>query len=217
MSRPPRRTIAQRSELVYQLHEYGILLDTREVWLTGDVEAETAFEVLGNIRLLETQGGGPILLHTNSPGGEWNHGMAVYDALRQSPCKTIVLAHAYAASMTSIIPQGADVRVVMPNAEVLVHYGTEYIGGNAQSVISTGKQAEQSRERMLAIYADRCYRGPWFIKKRWSRERVKEWLRKEIDKTQERYMDARQAVEYGFFDAVLGDKGFESVETLREL
>jgi ATP-dependent protease ClpP protease subunit len=201
--------------VVYQLHEYGICLDTRELWLTGDVECDTAFEVLANLRLLESQGKGTVLLHSASPGGDWNYGIAIYDALRACACKTVVLAHAHAASMTSIIPQGADVRVIMPNTDVLIHYGTEIIGGNAQSVISTAKWSEVLRERMLAIYADRCYRGQWFRAKRWGRDRVKEWLRKEMDKKQECYMDAREAVEHGLFDGVLGDKGFETVEALR--
>ena len=83
-----------------------------------------------------------------------------------------------------------------------------------QSFIAEADWGRVLRERMLDIYANRCYRGPWFRKKRWSRERVKEWLRKEIDRVQERYMDAREAVEYGFMDAVLGDKGYATVESL---
>lgn len=208
--------MAQRSELVYQLHEYGLLVDTREVWLAGDISDDSAFETLSNLRLLETQNRDPILLHCISPGGDWSYGMAIYDGLRACTCPTTVLVHAHAASMSSIIPQGADLRILAPNTDVLIHYGSELIGGNTQSVISTAEWSKVCRERMLDIYAARCYRGLWFRKKKYSRDAVREWLRRQIDKKQDYWMDSREAINYGFFDAILGDKPYQTVEQLRQ-
>lgn len=220
-TRPPRRTISQRSELIGDVHEYGLNPDTREIWLypgwcspEGAIDHLTAAQFITNLRILESLGQGSVLIHSCTDGGLWNYGIAIYDAIVSTMVDTTLLAHANARSMSSIIPQAARTRVIMPNADFLIHYGSEGFDGNCQSFISEAKWAEVLTERMLTIYADRCVRGPWFRKKRWSRERIREWIRRQIDQKQEVYMDARQAVDYGFFDAVLGDPGYEDVSKL---
>jgi ATP-dependent Clp protease protease subunit len=215
MARPPRRTIAQRSELVYQLHEYGVLVDTREVWVAGDIDYETAFLATANLAFLDAQAEAPIVLHLLSPGGEWAYGMAIYDALRACRSKTVVLAHGYAASMSSLIPQGADVRVVAPHAEVLLHWGTDLIAGNTTGVVKTAQWLEKLQGVMADLYAERCQHGPKATREGWKFARIKRELKKKLTAEHEWYMTGHEAVDWGLFDAVLGDKGHESVEVLR--
>ncbi len=218
-NRAVRRTISQRSELVYDVHEYGLNLDTREVWLHGwitDADAEVDLRManvfLKNLRLMETTGTGSILIHQCTCGGEWEYGMAIYDAIRSCRHRVIMLCHAHARSMSSIIPQAADERVMMPNADFMIHYGDGEVGGFTPQVISEVDWWKKLNDRMLDIYVE-AVRGskPFF---RWSRKRIREFLEEKLRRTPNWYLTAREAVEYGFMDAVLGDENYRDVRAL---
>lgn len=59
----------------------------------------------------------------NNPGGDPYHGMAIYDAIRNSPCPCTIKVYGNAMSMGSVILQSADYRIMMPNSRFMIHYG----------------------------------------------------------------------------------------------
>ena len=208
----PKRNISQRSEMVYDAHSFGVILDTREVFLGANpnydcdddgIDFKTAITFLTNIRLLNSMSEDPILVHMHTSGGEWNYGMAIYDVIKSSPADITVLAHGYASSMSSIIPQAATWRVIMPSADFLIHNGSLGSEGNYQNVVSDIKQFEQQREDMLDIYVEKCEKGQFFVKKKMGKRAIRDWLKNQIAKKQELYMTPRESVEYGLMDGVL--------------
>ena len=216
-----KRSIAQRSNIIFDLHEYGIFLDTREIFLgshynrtseDAEVDHAMAHNFIRNLSLLNTFGNTPIIVHMISCGGDWNYGMAIYDAIKSS-CDdpklsdVIVVAYAHARSMSSIIPQAATYRIMMPNTEFLVHWGSFYFDGNHKSGISMAEECKRLENVMLDIYANRCINSPYWEQthKIKTEYKIKEYIRAIIDKKQEWYMSAGEAVEMGFMDAVLGD------------
>jgi len=64
-----------------------------------------------------------ITIMMNNPGGDWYHGMAIYDAITSSTCPVTIRVYGQAMSMGSIILQAADYRVMMPNSRFMIHYG----------------------------------------------------------------------------------------------
>jgi len=76
--------------------------------------------------------------------------------------------------------------------------------------------SKRSEQRMIDIYAERCVKGPFFLGQGMEIEEVRKWLKDNIDKKEEFYMTPRQAVNYGFMDAVLGDEEFEHISVLRD-
>ena len=217
-----RRTISQRSELVYDVHEYNLNLDTREIWLHGymtgaewenvEVDYRMASIFLKNLRLMETVGTGPILIHQCTCGGDWNYGMAIYDAIAACRSRVTMLCHAHARSMSSIMPQAADVRVIMPNADFMIHYGSGEVGGWTPEVISEVDWWKVLNERMLDVYVDAVRGSTHFY--RWSRKKIREFLDQRMRTVPNWYLTAREAVTYGFMDAVLGDEGYRDVRAL---
>mgnify|MGYP003321978625 CR=1 FL=1 len=75
------------------------------------------------IHILSTRSSEPITILMNNPGGEWYHGMAIYDAIRTSTCYCTIKVYGHAMSMGSLILQAADHRVMMPNSRFMIHYG----------------------------------------------------------------------------------------------
>ena len=68
-----------------------------------------------NIRALEIKSDKPIIIHMQSVGGEWSDGMAIYDAISMCRCHVTMIAYGQAESMSSIIFQAADTRLITPN------------------------------------------------------------------------------------------------------
>ena len=226
----PRRNISQKSEMVYDAHHFGVIIDTREIFIAPNIEHDVeeamidhvvANTFIRNLEVLNHLGQDPILVHLITCGGDWNYSMAIYDAIKHN-CEDendlsdiSVLVHAHARSMSSVIPQAATWRVMMPNADFLIHDGELEYGGNYQSAISEARWAEKGRETMIEIYAEKCVEGQFFKRENMDKKAIKEWLKEKIAQKQEFYMTASQAVDYGLMDGILGDDGFEDLTKLR--
>lgn len=219
MATRKRPANSQRSELVYNVHNFGILFDSREIFITPNqsescedsyIDHVVAAKFLYNLHILNCYGNEPILVHISSCGGEWNYGIAIYDAIKNS-CDddnlsdVFVLSHAHARSMSSVIPQAAKKRYIMPNADYLVHFGTVGFGqDNHTNVMSEAKWCEITCEQMVNLYVDRIYNGPFFKRKKMKKNEVRKWLVAEIKDRQEFYMTADEALDKGFVDGVIG-------------
>ncbi len=227
MSEMKRRNLSQKSEMLYDLHNFGVMLDTREIWLCSDqgydseaamIDHLAANTFTRNLRMLDNISDQPILIHSVTVGGCWNYGMAIYDAIKASRSHTVILSYAHARSMSSIIPQAADYRIIMPNADWLMHWGSWGFEGSHTSAMAEAEVAKGLEEVMLDIYVKRCI-GVEFWQERWKKNHeshCRKYLRDLMDRKQEVYFTAREAVEMGFVDAVLGDEGYETIQSLRE-
>jgi ATP-dependent protease ClpP protease subunit len=147
--------------------------------------------------------------------------MAMYDAIKnscddESLSDIVILSYAHARSMSSIIPQAATWRVMMPTAYYLVHFGEYGDEGNYTNVMANMHWHEKETDIMMEVYLERIREGQFFKREGWDDKQILDWLRTTMSKEQEFYMTARDAVDKGFADAVLGDEGFETIVKLRE-
>jgi ATP-dependent protease ClpP protease subunit len=196
--------------------------DTREIVLMSNpdnpedgIDYTCANTFIKNLLLLNMMNHQSILVHQCTCGGEWTYGMAIYDAILASPAPVTLLAHAHARSMSSIIPQAAKKRVIMPSADFMVHFGSSGYEGDSRSFVAEGKQADKADAKMLSIYAAKCIRGPFFRRNKYSKEKIKEYFRKRMNEVREWYMIPEEAVDKGFMDGVFGTPGFKTFEEIR--
>jgi ATP-dependent protease ClpP protease subunit len=222
--KPVRRTISQRSELINDFHTWGVNPDTREIVLMSSadnpedgIDWTCANTFIKNLLLLNTMNHMPILVHQCTCGGEWAYGIAIYDAIAASPSPVVLVAHAHARSMSSIIPQAAKRRVIMPSADFMIHFGTSGYEGDSRSFVAEGQQTNRLDAMMLEIYTAKCVRGNFFRRNKYSKDRVREYLRRRMNDIREWYMPATEAVDKGFMDAVFGTPGFKTYDELRQL
>jgi ATP-dependent protease ClpP protease subunit len=214
----PRRTIAQRSDLLGDLHKYGVNLDSREIVLQSNPDGEDGLDYVSantfikNLLFLNNLNHFPVIIHQCTCGGEWNYGIAIYDAIMASPSPTILIAYGHARSMSSIIPQAAKKRIIMPNCDFLIHFGGCGFEGDARSFVAEGLKADEIDRRMIDIYSARCVRGPFF--KKYSRERVRKYLREQMNIRREWYMSPSEAVHMGFMDGIYGTPGYRSIKEI---
>lgn len=218
------------SQTIENIHVFGINPTTRELFLHGvydpadqgesleaGIDYRMATGFIKNLHFLNQQSDINILIHQHTVGGDWNEGIAIFNALQFSKSDTTMVAYAHARSMSSITIQAIDKRILMPDSDFMVHYGWLAVADTCIGAITNAKRAEQSNNRMLQIYASRCKHGKFFKDKKMTNEKsICHFIDKKIKDKVDWFMDPEEAVYYGFVDGVFGSKGFENFEVIRE-
>lgn len=216
-----KKLLIDAQQLISNIHEISINNVTREIYLNGDLSKESDENIdyrvstlfLKNIRTLAALSNEPITIHCMSPGGEWEAGIAIYDCIKLCPCETIIMIHGKAYSMASIIMQAASIRIMQPNANVMVHFGWAGSGNTSLGAIEEARVETLRNNVMLKIYAERCQYGKFFSEKRMSLDKVIDYIDKRIKNSSDWYLSSEEALYYGFTDGIAG---ITSVEELKK-
>jgi ATP-dependent protease ClpP protease subunit len=206
--------------VVFDVHGYDIDVDANHIYLFGSeeygledqvepgIEYVIANRFIRNLNILMRKSQEPILVHMKTCGGYWEEGMAIYDAIKMCPNPVTILCYTHARSMSSIILQAADKRVMMPNSTFMFHDGTMGYSGTTKQFLNEAEQLQKSMITMMEIYVNVMkVQGKL---RSWSKKRIFEWLREQMDKKEDVYLSAKQAVQYGFADEVF-DGDWESL------
>jgi len=216
MPRGPKKQIPplEISQLLNDVHGLNINVQTREIFLMGyagdaqeedpGVDYRSTGTFLKNLHFLETLGRSKIVVHMQITGGEWSYGMGIYNALQSAKSSITIVAYAHATSMSGVILQAADNRILMPDTHFMLHYGSIGLDSTSQAVKAAVDQNERDNQRMLEIFAERGAEGPHFRAKRWGVKRVSDYIDHEMRQKGDWYLSATEAVEFGFADGVLG-------------
>lgn len=135
------------------------LLAGREIFLTEEVNAATANELLKQLMYLENQSSDEITLYINSPGGDVTSGIAVYDyiSIMRAPVRTVCIGTA--ASMGAILFLAGRKRLMLPRTRVMIHdpsFSRHDIGGHKSHQIQRElEELNKIREMLAQIISDR--------------------------------------------------------------
>jgi ATP-dependent Clp endopeptidase proteolytic subunit ClpP len=212
-------------EFISQVHNYDLNIVEREIYLhshfglTGDeeggIEYRMATQFIKNLHILNRIEKSEILLHFQSPGGDYISGMAIFDAIKISKSSISILVYGEVASMGTIVLQAAKNRVMTPNCELMIHKGFVSLEGNISTVQSNAAWNAKVNKRMLKILASRCVFGRFFQKKKMSESKAMSYIEKKLNKIGDWNLDAEEAVYYGFADGIIGNVGFENTNKLK--
>lgn len=135
--------------------QQGVDPTTRTIYLgSEDIDAAAAERAIKALHVLDTTEG-PIYVKLISWGGSWSYGMAIYDAITACRNEVTAIGYGILASMGAIIFQAADVRALMPNAMMMVHYGDDHVDGHALDVQRYAAHAKMLRERFETLMLTR--------------------------------------------------------------
>ena len=98
------------------------LLQSREIFLTGGVDANTTNELIKQLMYLEREDDeAEITLYINSPGGEVTSGLAVYDYMTLMKASIRTVSIGTAASMGALLFLAGDKRQMLPHTRIMIH------------------------------------------------------------------------------------------------
>ncbi|GCD98544.1 ClpP family protease [Embleya hyalina] len=133
-----------------------------------------------------------IALWIHSPGGSVPAMLAIRDVMRVIPCdvSTLVLGIAYSAGQFLLSAGTRGKRRALPHARVLMHQGSAGIGGTAVDIELQANDLRHTRDTVLGLIAEDTGQPA---------ERIFE------DSLHDRWYTAREALDYGFVDAIVAD------------
>ncbi len=177
-----------RSERTYDL--YSRLLEDRIIFLSGEVNSQSANSVVAQLLYLETKDPSKdISLYINSPGGSVTDGMAIYDTMNYIKCDVSTICVGFAASMGAfLLSSGAKgKRYALPNSEIMIHQPSGGVSGQASEIAIVAEHILKTRAKMNRILAANTGKSLSQI---------------ERDVDRDYYMDAVEALDYGIIDKV---------------
>jgi ATP-dependent protease ClpP protease subunit len=210
---------------ISSIHNYNIDPINREVYLhshindgeeEGGVDYRSSVTFEKNLRYLNLLSLEPILVHMHLPGGDWQDCLGMYDAIEASKAKVIILAYAKAESSSSVLLQAADLRILMPNTNVMIHYGFFSLDGeHSKAAASSIQWNERECDKMVDVFTDRCMNSSIYKEKNWKRMMAKKHIISQLSNKCDWILTSEEAVRYGFADGVLGTKTYPNIDYLK--
>ena len=108
---------------------YSMLLGERIIFLIGEINDQVASLITSQIIYLQAiNPKEQITIYINSPGGEVNAGLAIYDVIKSSSCPISTIGIGLCASMGAVLLSSGTkgLRYAYENCEIMIH---QPIGG----------------------------------------------------------------------------------------
>src|SRR5689334_14017830 len=170
-----------------------MLLENRVVFLIGEINHVSASRVIMQMLYLQSvKRDQDINLYINSPGGVVDDTLAMYDIMRFLTCDiaTYCIGRAESGGAIVFMAGKKGKRYILPNAQVMIHQPFGGVYGQAADIEIQAEEILKRKDTLISILA-KCT-GQSF-------DRIRE------DSERDRFFDAKQAVEYGLCDEVIGE------------
>ena len=164
----------------------------RKIYLFGEIDEELLYMFTMQMMYLMEDEMSEINLYINSPGGEVNAGLAIYDLIQACKAPVNIYCIGMAASMGAVILAGGQKgrRFLLPHSKVMIHEPliAGGVGGSASSVKSTAESILKTKELLNGLLAKHTGKSM-----------------EEIDKAtdHDNFLSAEEAVEFGLCDQVV--------------
>jgi len=135
---------------------------------------------LGRVRQID--------VHINSPGGSVFDATAIYNALKDHPARVVAHIDGAALSAATIVAMAADEILIAGNGMMMIHSPLSLSGGNAEQLRGDANVLDRLENGMIGIYAERTGLAA---------DSLRTMMREET------WMDAKEAVAFGFADRVV--------------
>ncbi len=176
---------------VYSEDLYSRLLKDRIIMIDSEIEARMAGIVVGELLYLQSEDEkAPISIYISSPGGSVTAGMSIIDTMNLVKPPVYTYSHGSIASMASVIASAGDKghRYILENTQTMIHQVSSGSEGNVQDMEISVNETKRINKMAMGVLAKNCGKT------------LKELLK---DTKRDKFMDAKQAVEYGLVDEIL--------------
>lgn len=170
---------------------YSRLLKDRIIFLGTAIDDGVANAIIAQLLFLEQQNSKEdIKIYINSPGGSVSSALAIYDTLQyvKPDVQTICIGLAASAASLLLAAGKKGKRMILPNAEVMIHQVLGGAQGQASDIDIHARHILKTKERLNKILAK--HTGQTVAK-----------IEKDTDR--DYFMGAEEAVKYGIADKVI--------------
>ena len=170
---------------------YSRLLKDRIIFLQGKIDDDSANLIVAQMLFLQFDDPkADINLYINSPGGSVTAGLSIYDTMQFVTCDVATYCIGQCASMGAVLLCAGTKgkRNVLPHARVMIHQPLAGTEGTTTEILIHAKEFIRLKRDLNDILVRHTGRGLDEI---------------ERDTDRDKFMSAREALEYGIVDHVL--------------
>lgn len=174
-----------------------MLLENRIVFLIGEISYQRATEIVMKLLYLDhLKGESEISFYVNSFGGSVDDTMAIYDTMRfiSSPVATYCVGRAQSGAAILLAAGARGKRYALPHAKFMLHQPWGEVSGQAVDV---------------KIQTHEIVTAKTVVNEVLSKHTGQPIEKIAIDTERDRYMDAKEACQYGLIDEILYEDGIE--------
>ena len=183
----------------YWERAFARLFKDRIIFLSGEIVSSAGGGIYSgaadNIiaQLLSLEAEDPekdIQLYINSPGGDLQAALAIYDTMQLIKCPVRTICVGMAASAAALILAGGEKgkRYALPNSRIMIHQPWGQVGGQAIDIKIEAEEIMKLRRKVNEILSQHTGQPVEKIEK---------------DTDRNFWMSAAEAKEYGLIDAVI--------------
>ena len=186
-------TTSDPNQRIAFIKENGVDFESRTLYIFDEVGQKNQTQIPALRILDETDGSINILI--NSPGGDASIGVALYDCIKSLRNPTVSMNVGRAFSIAALILQAAGRRLMLPNAEIMIHNGfmvndvVEIDNESLQSMMDDSKRSDAVYHKILAGRTGLPV------------SKIAKWCETDT------FFSAKESLKFGFVDSVM-DKGF---------
>jgi ATP-dependent Clp protease protease subunit len=183
---------------------YSRLLKDRIVFLGTPIDDTVANIIIAQLLFLESEDPDKeILIYLNTPGGSVTAALGIYDTMRYVRCPVSTICLGQAASMGAILLAAGShgQRRALPHSRMMIHQPMSGYQGQASDIEIHAREVLKLRYKLDEILAQHT-------------GRTVEQIR--TDTERDRFLTAREALEYGLIDHVISPKKQAAAPALRE-
>jgi ATP-dependent Clp protease protease subunit len=167
------------------------LFARRIVLVTGRLDDDAAAKAAGALLALDASGDRPIELHLDSPDGTLGAAFVLIDTAHTLRSALRVLCRGQVGGPAIGVVAAADHRAAAPHARFHLCQPTAQFAGTAEEIAAQSRQQQELLWKLYAHLARRTGRPA---------EEIAEDMRRG------RYLDAREAVDYGLIDEIVSTR-----------
>ena len=133
-----------------------LLLENRVVFLIGEIGPSSAARVMMQMLYLDSQKRGQdINFYINTPGGDVDETLAIYDTMQfiSSEVSTYCIGRAYSGCALLLAAGQAKKRHILPNAKVMIHQPSGGVGGQTSDIQIQAEQIIKDKRALNEILA----------------------------------------------------------------
>ena len=169
---------------------YSKLLKSRIIFLSGEIDDTLCNCVVAELLYLDSLSHDDIFLYINSPGGSVTSGLAIYDTMNYIQSDVCTICFGMAASMGALLLSSGTKgkRLILPNAEVMIHQILGRSEGQASDIEISTKQILLLKNKLNKILSKNTGKSLKTIEK---------------DTDRDNYLTAEDALSYGIIDEII--------------
>jgi len=187
----------------YWERAFARLFKDRIIFLSGEIVASAgggiysgaADNIIAQLLCLEAEDPDKdIQLYINSPGGDLQAALAIYDTMQFVRCPVRTICVGMAASAAALILAGGEAgkRYALPNSRIMIHQPWGRVGGQAIDIKIEAEEIMKLRDRVNELLAQHTGQPV---------EKI------ERDTDRNFWMSAQEAKEYGLIDDIVVSRG----------